>query len=255
MLYSNPFKNGKVLFESEPTGEGFARKDTLGKGGFSPRTKEAPKTDENIDTRVGNLTGIIRQKGVEVNPFVAKYFSNPELYNALPSQIKDSDQSLMDYIENTSKFSDLIGSERDKRATGDTSGLLGETVQAADSTHANGEGRRDEKGEKINVDYLRTVGVDPSRVLFFRATQPMDQGPKPEYYWTSDLVEATKGLAVEVTASQRETAVVLVSDLQSIDQNGGLIQDVNDDSGISVRQINEGPFDQNKAIAKVPAKP
>lgn len=35
-----------------------------------------------------------------------------------------------------------------------------------------------------------------------------------------------------------------------INQNKGLMQDINDDQGLSVRQIGTGSFDQKKAIAK-----
>lgn len=51
--------------------------------------------------------------------------------------------------------------------------------------------------------------------------------------------------------AQRETAIVLAADLQTINGNNGLISDINDDQGLAVRQIGLGAFDQTKALAKI----
>jgi len=72
------------------------------------------------------------------------------------------------------------------------------------------------------VAYLKTKGIDPSKVLFFRITQPTDN-PKPEYYWTSDYSEVQKGLTAEISPEQRKTSIILVADLETINGNGGLI--------------------------------
>ncbi len=34
-------------------------------------------------------------------------------------------------------------------------------------------GEQEEQGYKLNLDYLCTIGIDPTKVLFFRKTQPM----------------------------------------------------------------------------------
>ncbi len=44
--------------------------------------------------------------------------------------------------------------------------------------------------------------------------------------------------------------MILVADLETINQNQGLIQDINDDQGIAVRQIGRGSFDQKRVIAR-----
>ncbi|MBD3303770.1 hypothetical protein GF343_01370 [Candidatus Woesearchaeota archaeon] len=185
----------------------------------------------------------------EANPFVLEYFQDPNLFPALPEEIRNSEERLTEIIQNTSRFSDLIYKERQKRWSGDLTGLLGEEVPVPETEHADGRTRRAETGYRVNVDYLQAIGIDPSKVLFFRLTQPSDE-PKPEYYWTSDYFEALRGLTVEVPEEQRDNAVILVSDLAIINENKGLIQDVNDDQGLSVRQIGTGPFGQEKAIAR-----
>lgn len=94
------------------------------------------------------------------------------------------------------------------------------------------------------------MGVDPEKVLMFRVTQP--GGPKPEYYWTTDFMEARGSLALELGEAQRKTSIILVDTLLSVAENGGLIRDMNDDQGVAVRQIGTAPYDQESAIAAVP---
>jgi len=212
-----------------------------------------PKEDPQINARMDGITNNLIERGNQVNPFILKYFKDPDLFNSLPSEIRDSDQMLSELLDNSGKFNDIIHLEREKRWNGDTSGLLGEKVDIAETLHAGGRKRRAESGYKINVDYLRTKGIDPSKVLFFRASQPTDE-PKPEYYWTSDYFETQRGLTVEIPAEQRKTAVILVADLETINKNGGLIQDINDDEGLPVRQIGVAGFDQSLAITKIKYK-
>ena len=49
----------------------------------------------------------------------------------------------------------------------------------------------------------------------------------------------------------RETAVILGTSLDAINTNGGLIQDINDDQGLAVRQIGLSPFDQQSALIRI----
>lgn len=211
------------------------------------------KHDSIVDQRIDHLTGILVSKGTEANPFTTECFRNPILFNALPKEIRDNDQLLLEYIENTGKLNDLIGHERQKRFKGGKPSLFGEEVHLQGTVHADGRKRSTEDGYRINIDYLRSVGIDPTRVLFFRITQPMREQPKPEYYWTSDFFEVIEGLNHEVIPSKRKTAIILVADMQTINENGGLIQDINDDNGIAVRQIGEGPFNQHRALTQFAA--
>lgn len=116
--------------------------------------------------------------------------------------------------------------------------------------HQDGRERRHEEGAALSLKKLHSLGVDPSKVLYYRVTQPSDK-PKPEYYWTSDSVEVRRGLDYEL-GKQTETAIVLVSTLEDIAQNGGLILDINDDQGVAVRQVGLGAFDQRKVLFSFP---
>ncbi len=210
--------------------------------------------DPAVDAHIDSLEADLEAKGARVNPFTTEYFHDPDLFHALPSEIRNHDALLSEYIEHTGNFNNLISSERSKRFQGDTSGLFGEEVTVAKTKTSNGRLREEETGYKINVDYLKTIGIDPARVLFFRATQPMSDQPKPERYWTSDFNETVKGLNREIPPTLRKTAVILVSDLQTVADNGGLLQDINDDSGLAVRQISPAPFNQHRAITQFKAQ-
>ena len=94
-----------------------------------------------------------------------------------------------------------------------------------------------------------TRDIDPSKVLFFRRTIP-SKDPKPEFFWTSDYFETRQGLTAEISPKNRDTAIIIVASLDAINKNGGLIQDINDDQGIAVRQIGTDNFDQNLALTK-----
>jgi hypothetical protein len=190
------------------------------------------------------------EKAMEnANPFIIEYFQDPNLFPALPEEIRNSEERLTEIVQNTSRFADLIHKERKKRWSGDLTGLLAEEVQIPETERADGRTRHAEDGYRVNVDYLRSIDIDPSKVLFFRLTQPSDE-PKPEYYWTSDYFEVLRDLSAEVSGKQRESAVILVADLETVNENKGLIQDMNDDQGLAVRQIGNGPFDQKRTIAR-----
>ncbi len=137
------------------------------------------------------------------NEFVAEYFQDPNLFPALPESIQNSEEELTKLVHNTSKFYDIIHPERKMRWGGDLSGLLGEKVHIPETEHADGRPRRAESGYRVNVEYLQSIDIDPSKVLFFRLTQPSDK-PKQEYYWTSDYFEVLRGLRAEIPGEQRE---------------------------------------------------
>ncbi len=187
---------------------------------------------------------------IGLHPFVLEFFEDTKLLHALPKTITSDERNLRDLILNMSKFYNILHLERKKSGQGDVSGLFGEEVHIPETSHASGKIRRAESGARINVNFLRNQGTNPARVLFFRLTQPSDQ-PKPEYYWTSDYFETQHGLTQEIPSEQRKTAIVLVASLDVINNNGGLIQDINDDGGLAVRQIGSHNFDQNLALAKI----
>ena len=116
-------------------------------------------------------------------------------------------------------------------------------------SHRDGRPRRAESGDRLDFERLRNYGVDPTKVLIFRVTQPSDE-PVPELYWTTDFMEVRGGLSVEL-GKQRKTAVILIDTLDSVARNGGLMRDVNDDSGVAVRQIGLEGYDQSDAIGVI----
>ena len=210
------------------------------------RADHLPVLERSVDN--------IRTKYQEsVNPITYEIFSDPRLYSALPDEYKVDPIGFENLLLHTSRFSQLVDKEMDRRWNGDTSGLFGEEVQIPETIHAGGATRRAESGYKINVDSLARHNIDPKKVLFFRTTQPSSI-PKPEWYWTTDFFETQKGLSREISPEDRQKSVTLVASLDAINHNGGLIQDINDDQGISVRQILPLPFDQKQAIAVINKK-
>lgn len=220
---------------------------------FSPQMPPRPKLDHESIDRLNLLIYEVTQSGEGMSPFALECFKDPDLYGALPELIKSDREALKQLMMNMAKFNSLIHVERKKRWSGDQSGLLAEEITLDETQHADGRKRRSEAGYRIHVEYLRSQGIDPKKVLFFRTTQPSDT-PKPEYYWTSDYFETRRGLRQEIPTEQRRQSITLVADLETIAQNGGLITDINDDSGLAVRQIGTGPFDQSLVLATIKAK-
>ncbi len=213
---------------------------------MSREKTQDPKITEKID----ELARSIQEQGEQVDPSVLDYFKDRDFFTSLPEAIQNNAETLQGYIINMSKFLNVITPERRKRWNGDNSGMLGDEVHIPETTHSDGRTRRAQSGQRINVEYLRSQGIDPSQVLFFRRTQPSTK-PKPEYYWTSDYFETQRGLTREISGAQRDTSIILVASLDAINGKEGLIQDMNDDQGLAVRQIDTGNFDQNLAIAKI----
>lgn len=207
------------------------------------RIPRAPEVE-----RIKIIVDELRGKGVDISDWMVRDFSDPALYPALPDNIRNNQELLSSYIENSAKFDSIIHTERSKRYRGNEDGLFGKEVSIPESLHANGRVRRAESGYSVHPEYLRTVGIDPEKVLFYRVTQPSEI-PKPEFYWTSDYQEVVAGLHVETGGEYRKTAVILAADMLTISKNEGLIQDVNDDQGLAVRQIGLGSFDQKNALA------
>ncbi len=205
-------------------------------------------TDPNAQKKIDWLASRAQDEGIQIDPKVSEYFKDPAFFNSLPASIRDDEEVLFAYLKNSSQFDDLISPERQKAPSKPGEGLLGEDVVINEGAHADGRPRRVEEGYLVQVDYLNQINIDPTKVLVFRVTQPSDS-PKPEYYWTTDLFETKRGLQREIRPEQRQTSVILVSSLDAISKNGGLIQDMNDDNGMSFRQIGITEFDQNDCVS------
>lgn len=217
-----------------------------------PSVAGPEKKKIDSETAVNAAMGLIQRRNGETNPFVWETFSDPRLFAALSEDVQASPEALADLIEQNNEFANLLGQARRKPA--EAAGLFREEVALPESAHADGRVRRAESGPRINLEYLESQGIDPSKIMLFRITQPADV-PKPELYWTSDFFETVRGLQQEIPAELRSTAVILAADLATLDEGGGLIQDVNDDNGLAVRRISPDPFDQKQCMAKINPKP
>jgi len=204
--------------------------------------------DSVAEEKINRLVSRLAEEGVEIDAKVAEYFKDPAFFNSLPASIRDDENALSSYLQNSSKFDDIVSPERNRAPSKEGKGLLGVSVVISDGVHADGRQRRVEEGYMVQPDYLSKIDIDPTKVLVFRVTQPSDI-PKPEYYWTTDLFETKRGLQREIRPEHRQTSVILVSSLDAILKNGGLIQDVNDDNGMSFRQIGIKGFDQKNCVA------
>jgi hypothetical protein len=198
------------------------------------------KGDAEIGGYIYKLTNLLSKRGVSVHPFVYEYFSDPRFFNSLPSLVRQNPISMLRLLATNSKFFSIIHDFN----------LYGQEVTIGESKTEHGASRSLEVGPRINLEYLRSKGIDPSQVLFFRITQP-SYAAKPEYYWTTDFFEPLKGLRMEISPEKRKNAVLLISNLETINRNGGLIRDVNDDAGLAVRQISNANFNQNLCLSRV----
>lgn len=185
--------------------------------------------------------------GEDINPAFIDKINNNRLISPLAEAIRSqpNNLNLLDFIKHSNRFSNLNRFsgifDRSERIT---------INQSEQNLHQNGRPRQEESGYKLNFDYIKDQNIDPGLVLYFRVTQPSEE-PKPEWYWTSDFAEVNYGLGREL-GNQESTAVILVSTLEEISGNGGLINDVNDDSGIALRQIGLDVFDQIRALTILP---
>lgn len=187
---------------------------------------------------------------------IVKIFLNPDFWNSLPSTTKQNSETLKSYIKNSALLKSIIETERRKRGDSNVSEekLFGEEIEISGIKHYDGGERVEDYGNVIHLGHLTSVGIDPSQVLIFRATQASNT-PKPERYWTTDYFETINGLMAEIPDEQRENLIVLVSNLLTVSSsNEGLIQDHNDDNGLAVCQIGSGNFDQNLALSRFSAK-
>jgi hypothetical protein len=193
-------------------------------------------TKGTVFNHIQKLKILLTRKGKTIHPIIIEYFSEPKFFNALPLILRHNPIKMMKLIEQNSKFNDAIMDPK----------LYGEIIK---TIRQKADGKIiEESGPKINLDHLRSIGINPSNILVFRLTQP-SIAAKPELYWTTDFYETRKGLRAEISPEKRKTAIVLISTLGEINSNGGLIRDKNDDAGLSVRQINNKTFNQGKCIS------
>lgn len=184
-----------------------------------------------------------------ISPLVYDQFSEPIVAQGIVEACRRPDgeidiELLRGYVANSSRFSEASHRRSDV--------IFGETVVIPEddqNLHESGNRRREESGQRLEVEALRAVGIDPQYVLMFRVTQPSAE-PKPELYWTSDPSETLHGLNVEL-GSRASSAIILIDSLAAIARNDGLIRDINDDGGVAVRQIGLGSYDQASALASM----
>ncbi len=221
--------------------------------GFEFTGIRLPKLNSISGEEAERIDSIISSLGLEgyERKKAEKIFKNKDFFNALPQEWRDNPEIISDYIKNGSLFNAIVHEERKKAWSGDTDGLLTHKVTAKESVLPNGSARRTESGHQLNVGYLQSKGIEASKVLFYRRTQPGEE-TKPEMYWTSDFSEVASGLGAEISGDQRKSSIVLVLDLETLEKlGGGLIQDVNDDSGISVRTISSEGIDQKESLFSI----
>lgn len=203
-------------------------------------TLETPSSPAIPRANLAAIDDELTAEGEPISPVLYDRLDDPHLLDMLAVRVG---VDLKEYIRHSNRF----------QAAARWEPIFGDTVaipQSVDNLHRNGEPRRHEEGPMIDLDAVRRSGVDPDHVLYFRATQP-SATPTAEYYWTSDFGEVRNGLERELGPAAK-TAVILVSTLGHIAQNGGLIRDINDDAGVAVRQIGLAPFDQQSVLGIVP---
>ncbi|MGZ6004579.1 MAG: hypothetical protein ACXWLH_00345 [Candidatus Saccharimonadales bacterium] len=191
----------------------------------------------------------LKNDGEKIGWAIPHQYDDHRLIEGLKKISESRGVNALEYIRHSNRFRNL------KHTPAFFDGLtkkddIAEIPQSNDNLYKDGLPRRHEEGHRINLEYLRSVGIDPNYVLFFRVTQPATEGPKPEYYWTSDFDEVANSLFAEGSANGEPW--ILASTLEDISHNGGLILDVNDDEGIAVRQIGLASFDQSKALFSFP---
>ncbi len=189
----------------------------------------------------------LKQEGVEPGFLTREIFQDSRFNDQFLKRLSPEEQ--YQYLKNTSLFEAKLKKDSWLSSAGEPNTMFGAETIAPEMIKANGAIIPPESGKAIDINNLREAGIDPSKVLVFRATQPSDQ-PKPEYYWTTDYFETKKGLNAEMGENNRNTAIIIVSNLEQVCQ-GGAIKDKNDDNGLSVRRIELSSYDQKTALGKI----
>lgn len=182
----------------------------------------------------------LSEKGVELHPAMERLFEKKAFFEALPNDLRNDAERLAQYAEHGSRLMELLHDER----------VYGEWLSLP-RTGKDGRVHAPTEGQRVNLNVLRELGCDPEFVLAFRVTEQSDT-PKPEPFWTTDYFETQRGLHQEIPEEQRAKAVTLMSDLATLAGEAGLVRDINDDSGLAIRQIDMKPFNQKQALAILP---
>lgn len=205
--------------------------------------EEASTASETVQPLFDRL----KKEGIEPGFITSEIFCDINFNDQFLNQFPAEEQ--YQYLKNTSLFESKLKKDNWLSAAGEPNTMFGAETVAPEISKANGAIIPPESGKVIEIDNLREAGIDTSKVLIFRATQPSDQS-KPEYYWTTDYFETKKGLSAEMGESNRKTAIILVSNLEQICE-GGAIKDKNDDNGLSLRRIDMSSYDQKTALGKI----
>lgn len=217
---------------------------------MSYETNNGPMPEKSAADQMFDASGTLydatlaqlRQDGERINPCFIDRMEDPLLLQGLADRDGVGIAGVTEYVRHSNRYSNL-----------GRQAIFNGWVTMPESDlylYPSGNAREEQIGQSLDLDAVRDLGADPSRILYFRVTQPAVQQPKPEYYWTSDFIEVKRGLRHEL-GHQAATAIILVSTLEKIAENGGLISDINDDSGIAVRQRGHGPFDQRDALLRL----
>ena len=192
------------------------------------------------------ITRIIQNNSDDLHPAILEYFEDEDLAKELFQKFQDD--AIEEYIVHSCKFANFI-----PHARSTDTGFFGKEKTIPETKHGDERIRSEEKGRKLDLEVLKKNGIDPQKVLFFRVTQPVEEGKaKPEYYWTSNYFETRNGLRQEISSDLRSKSIILVADLETISNNGGLIEDMNDCGGLSVRQCSpDETFAQDKALVRI----
>lgn len=213
---------------------------------FSSDFEDVPVNNENFtqyEDDTGRIEGAIselEEAGIYIEGGIEYRWKDKPLLDALEAKGVD----IAEAIVFTSEFNRTARHFEDQ--------LFQEIVElpAGHGTHRDGRPRRAESGARLDLERVKECGIDPTKVLMFRVTQPSDE-PMPELYWTTDFIEVRGGLGLEL-GKQRETSVILIDTLDSVASNGGLMRDINDDAGIAVRQLGLNKYDQASAVGVIP---
>ncbi|NCU41358.1 MAG: hypothetical protein EOM19_01370 [Candidatus Moranbacteria bacterium] len=210
---------------------------------FSPEENK-----ESLERMRKIITRITQSNLDDLHPGILEYFEDEDLAKEFFQKFRDD--AMEEYIIHSCKFANFIPQARNINT-----GFFGKEEIIPETKHDDGRIRPKEKGRTLDLDVLKKNGIDPQNVLFFRVTQPVKEDEiKPEYYWTSNYFEAKNGLQQEIPLDLRATSIILVADLEAISKNGGLIEDMNDCGGLSVRQGSSESFDQNRALVQLRKK-
>lgn len=162
-------------------------------------------------------------------------FTLEKLFPALNIDIEEAEQ----YVLNSQ--------ELHKQLSGGGEALLGQ--ETALPNKVNGNKYKDDKARTVDMRKVVSAGIDPSKVLVFRITQP-SEAPKAELYWQTDI-DAMVSM-YELSAVQKNSSVILVSTLDQIaSSNGGIVVDLMDNNGLSFRQVGVDSFPDDAVLASV----